>query len=61
MTAITTLEALRTLYGPARERSVKKEQPRLDAHCTRFIGLSPLLVLSSAGADGALEDRKSVV
>jgi uncharacterized protein len=55
LTAITTLEALRTRYGPARERSVRKERPQLDAHCTRFIGLSPLVVVSSAGADGALD------
>lgn len=55
MTRITTLDALRALYGPARERSVKKELPRLDAHATRFIGLSPLVVVSSAGAGGALD------
>lgn len=55
MTAITTLGALRTLYGPARERSVKKELTTLDAHCARFISLSPLVVVSSAGANGALD------
>jgi hypothetical protein len=55
LTRITTLDALRALYGPARERSVKKELPRLDAHATRFIGLSPLVVVSSAGAGGALD------
>ena len=55
MTHITTFDALRALYGPARERSVKKEMPRLDAHATHFIGLSPLVVVSSAGAAGALD------
>lgn len=55
MRAITTLDALRALYGPARERSVRKELPRLDGHATRFIGLSPLVVVSSAGATGALD------
>ena len=55
MTRITTFDALRALYGPARERSVKKELPRLDAHATRFIGLSPLVVVSSASAGGALD------
>jgi PPOX class probable FMN-dependent enzyme len=50
---ITTLEALRALYDPVRERSAKKELPQLDVHATRFIGLSPLVVLSSAGASGA--------
>jgi len=52
---ITTLEALRALYDPVRERSAKKELPQLDVHATRFIGLSPLVVLSSAGANGALD------
>jgi uncharacterized protein len=49
---ITTLEALRTLYASARERSVKKEMPQLDFHCTRFIGLSPLVVVASSGLSG---------
>jgi hypothetical protein len=52
---ITTLEALRALYDPVRERSAKKELPQLDVHATRFIGLSPLVVLSSAGASSALD------
>ncbi|MBV1731833.1 MAG: pyridoxamine 5'-phosphate oxidase family protein [Hydrogenophaga sp.] len=52
---ITTLEALRALYDPVRERSAKKELPQLDVHATRFIGLSPLVVLSSAGPNGALD------
>jgi hypothetical protein len=52
---ITTLEALRALYDPVRERSALKELPRLDVHATRFIGLSPLVVLSSAGANGTLD------
>ncbi|MBK6385782.1 MAG: pyridoxamine 5'-phosphate oxidase family protein [Rhodoferax sp.] len=52
---ITSIEALRTLYAPARERSVKKEMPQLDFHCTRFIGLSPFVVVASSGEDGALD------
>ncbi|MBU4507801.1 MAG: pyridoxamine 5'-phosphate oxidase family protein [Gammaproteobacteria bacterium] len=52
---ITTLEALRALYDPVRERSAKKELPQLDVHATRFIGFSPMVVLSSAGANGALD------
>ena len=48
---ITTLPALRALYGPARERSLKKEIPALDEHATRFIGLSPFVVLASSDAD----------
>ena len=47
---ITTLPALRALYGPARERALKKEIPSLDAHAMRFIGLSPFVVLASSDA-----------
>lgn len=52
---IQSLSELRSLYGAARERSVKKEMPRLDVHARRFIGLSPLLVVASAGGPGALD------
>jgi PPOX class probable FMN-dependent enzyme len=52
---ITTLEALRVLYGPARERSLKKESPALDAHAVQFIGLSPFVVLASSSADGHMD------
>ena len=55
MTTLPTLPDLRALYGNARERSVKKELPQLDEHAVRFIGLSPLLVVASAGAPGALD------
>ena len=52
---ITTLAALRDLYGPARERSLKKEIPALDAHAVQFIGLSPFVVLASTGAAGDMD------
>ena len=52
---ITTPEALRQLYGPARERSLKKEIPSLDAHAVQFIGLSPFVVLASSGAGGEMD------
>ena len=52
---ILTLEALRTLYAPARERSVKKELTQLDAHCHRFITLSPFVVIASADVQGAMD------
>ena len=53
--AILTLDALRTLYAPARKRSVKKEMTSLDTHCLRFIGLSPFVVIASSRVAGALE------
>jgi PPOX class probable FMN-dependent enzyme len=52
---ISTLTALRELYGSARERSVKKEIPALDAHAVQFIGLSPFVVLASSDADGHMD------
>jgi PPOX class probable FMN-dependent enzyme len=52
---ITTLEALRQLYGPASERSLKKEMPSLDAHAIRFVALSPFVVLASSDADGHMD------
>ncbi len=47
---ISSLETLRTLYDPARERSVKKQIAFLDPHCQRFISLSPFLVLGTCSA-----------
>ncbi len=52
---ITTLEALRQLYGPARERALKKEIPALDAHAVQFVGLSPFVVLASSDAGGHMD------
>jgi len=52
---ITTLEALRQLYGPAGERSLKKEMPSLDPHATRFIELSPFVVLASSDTNGQMD------
>ena len=54
-THITNLEALRELYGPARERALKKEIPALDTHATRFVGLSPFVVLASSDASGQMD------
>ena len=50
---ITSLQALRAIYNPARERALKKEIPSLDVHAVQFIGLSPFVVLASGGADAA--------
>ncbi len=52
---ITTLPALRQIYGAARERSLKKEIPSLDAHAVRFIALSPFVVLASSDASGQMD------
>lgn len=52
---ITHLQELRALYGPARERSLKKELHALDRHARHFIGMSPLVVVASSGDSGALD------
>lgn len=53
---ITTQEQLRALYAAPGERAVRKQLAQLDAHCQRFIALSPLCVLASGGGPGALLD-----
>jgi PPOX class probable FMN-dependent enzyme len=52
---ITTVEQLREIYPPPKERSLRKELDRLDDHCRRFIALSPFAVVSSAAADGSCD------
>ena len=52
---IDSIAALRALYPPARERALRKQLDSLDAHCRRFVSLSPFVVLASAGADGAMD------
>ena len=52
MGTISTLEALRELYPPVLERARIKTLHCLDAHCRRFIGLSPFVCLGTAGEDG---------
>ena len=47
---IGSVEALRNLYPPAKERAVKKQLARLDRHCRQFIALSPFVILSSSNA-----------
>ena len=47
---IESLDTLRALYPPAKDRSVKKQLAHLDSHCRQFIALSPFVVLSSSSA-----------
>ena len=42
---------LSELYGPALERSVRKQMDALDAHSRAFIAASPLMIISTQGAD----------
>jgi uncharacterized protein len=53
---ISTIADLRRLYAPPKERTVLKQLSRLDRHCVRFIELSPLVLLASSSALGALDN-----
>ena len=49
---IDSKHSLRTLYPPAKERSLKKQIGHLDRHCLRFVGLSPFVILASGNKEG---------
>lgn len=49
---VTSLAALRELYPEPAGRAVLKQMRHLDAHCARFIALSPFVVLATNSADG---------
>lgn len=53
---ISTEAQLRALYAAPAERALRKQLDRLDAHCRRFIALSPLCVLATGGGAGSLLD-----
>lgn len=50
---VTDETGLRECYAPAIERARLKVLSKLDAHCRRFIALSPFLCLGTASEDGA--------
>lgn len=49
---ITDPDTLRAHYGPAGARAVAKALDRLDAHCRKFVSLSPFVLLATRGPDG---------
>jgi PPOX class probable FMN-dependent enzyme len=55
MPQISRLDTLRALYREPTERAVRKQLDRLDAHCRRYISLSPFLVMASADGEGQLD------
>lgn len=55
MTTVPDLAALRLLYPEPNERAVRKQIDALDAHCRRFIALSPFVVLSTSDAAHQLD------
>ena len=50
MTYIESVHELRTRYAEPGERAVRKQLPRLDAHCRNFIALAPFVVLATSSA-----------
>ena len=52
---ITDSAALRALYAAPKERAIKKQLAALDVHCRRFIGLSPFVVVATAGAAASMD------
>jgi PPOX class probable FMN-dependent enzyme len=44
---IDSVEALRAIYAQPKGRSLAKQLDRLDAHCARFVGLSPFVVVAT--------------
>src|SRR5271155_1551085 len=53
MRTLTDVSEIRALYGQPMVLAVKKSLPRLDRHCREFIRLSPFLLVSTPGPDGA--------
>jgi PPOX class probable FMN-dependent enzyme len=53
MQTVTDVSELRALYGQPMGLAVKKSLRRLDRHCREFIRLSPFLLVSTQGPDGA--------
>jgi PPOX class probable FMN-dependent enzyme len=52
---IQDIAALRQLYAAPQERVVKKQIAALDAHCRRFIALSPFVIVSTSDAQHHLD------
>jgi len=44
---------LSDLYGPALERSIRKQIDRLDDYCRAFIAASPLVIIGTQGGEAA--------
>ncbi|MBP8307191.1 MAG: pyridoxamine 5'-phosphate oxidase family protein [Burkholderiaceae bacterium] len=52
---IETIEQLRALYAPAKERARLKQLAQMDPHCRRFIELSPFVVMASSDAGHGMD------
>ncbi|MDD9877252.1 MAG: pyridoxamine 5'-phosphate oxidase family protein [Magnetovibrio sp.] len=52
MAKISSTEELRRIYDQPKGRPLAKQIDRLEAHCRRFIELSPFLIMATSSADG---------
>lgn len=52
---IESIEQLRTVYAPAKDRARLKQLTEMDPHCRRFIELSPFAVIASSDAAHAMD------
>ena len=52
---IESIDQLRALYPPAKERARLKQLTEMDPHCRRFIELSPFVVIASSDADHGMD------
>jgi uncharacterized protein len=55
MSVVASHEELRRLYKQPKERTLRKELDHLDAHCRRFISVSPFVVLATTNPDGTAD------
>ena len=55
MNEICTVDDLRTIYRSPAFPAVAKQHPVLDEHDRAFIGLSPFVLVGTAGADGSAD------
>src|SRR4030088_1345057 len=46
---------LPTIYPAPSPRVIAKARPEIDAHATKFIGMSPFCVLATSGPDGSVD------
>ncbi len=53
--AISQIDELREIIGTPMPLAANKEMPVLDAHCRRFIEMSPFLVMASVGSEGHID------
>jgi len=52
MTAITSADALRSIYRTPGDLVLRKQLDHVDAHCRRLIDLSPFVVMATSGRGG---------